>query len=849
MTRFVFVCSVLLALGLVVYLGQGPGDTVLSAGVSGVPAVKGDGIEATKATPTRPRKGPELEKWYFSRWNEPYSNLLPTELMEEIWSEIRSLPSENDPGMLPVNSWEMMGPFGMDVDGGAKYTGRILDIEVENGASTRLAAASGGLWGFVLIFPVPLTEELSSQAIGTFRTDPTNSNVIYVGTGEPYQRTGTGMWKTTNGGTSWAQVPLSPTPGGFYRIRFAPGSPSIIHAVTTAGYYRSTNSGSSFTRLRTGDISDIAINPTNNQIIYIGVWTDGVYKSTDGGGSFTKLTTGGIPTTNVGRVALTLCNASPNTVYASIAANDDNTLLGVYKTTNGGTSWTNVSPPVNFLGGQGWYDNVIGVSPINPNIVFAGGVTLYKTTNGGASWTEVADVNMHVDHHAITWNSTGTSVWIGNDGGMSFSNDGGNTWSTAGNLVPITQYVNIHVGVNNARVMGGGSQDNSISLTTNGGTNWRFRIGGDGGGVSIDPSNANRIFVTNGVYGGSWAFRRLKSTDMGQTWSFIDTGIDPSGQWYHEIRNDQVSPIWLYHNSGTFVYQSTNDGANWTKTNTTGFPVEVARLRVSRWTSPTAVLYAALASSTTGQRLRVYDAGSWSERSTGLATGLSVRGVTPHITNTSIAYALMNGFTAGSKVYKTTNRGQTWTNISGNLPNVACGDILPHPTNDNLLYLGTQMGCYRTTNGGTSWHRWNNGMPEANIVTEMSYIDSIAVNGRFYVVAGTYGRGMWKREISGDDPVDVPAYAEVPRSYALEQNFPNPFNPTTTIRYALPSSDRVELKIHDILGREVATLVDGVEEAGEHVVHFDARGLASGAYFYTIRTPKFTQTRKMLLTK
>ena len=123
----------------------------------------------------------------------------------------------------------------------------------------------------------------------------------------------------------------------------------------------------------------------------------------------------------------------------------------------------------------------------------------------------------------------------------------------------------------------------------------------------------------------------------------------------------------------------------------------------------------------------------------------------------------MNGLSAGNKIYRTTDRGVTWTNISGNIPNVPMGDIIAHPTNSNQLFLGTETGCFRTTNGGTTWYRWNNGMPLATIVTEMKWIDSLASVGRFYIVAGTYGRGMYKREITGDDLTGVGDPSNLPK--------------------------------------------------------------------------------------
>jgi photosystem II stability/assembly factor-like uncharacterized protein len=819
------------------------------------PAPSGSPAGGTAALDDAPRKGPDLERWYFRRWNEG-DNVIPPERLAAMWDEVQRVPDESRFGPNAVNPWTVVGPLGMVTSGSNKYSGRILDVEAENGAGVRIGAASGGVWGFSGSTPLPMSDRVSSLAIATLATDPTNPNRILIGTGEPYQRGGTGMFVTTNAGATWTQVPLSPNPSGFFRIRFSPGNPSVVHATSSSGYYRSTNGGAAWTRTLSGYTTDLAINPVNPQILFTSVWGTGMQRSTDGGATWRGLAGGGLPASNVGRTAITLANSSPSTVYISIARDDNDQMLGVYKTTQATVdtpAWTNVSPSSNFMGSQGWYDNIIGVSPTNPDVVLVGGVSAYRTTNGGTSWSSVS--GPHVDHHAIEWASNGTEVWNGNDGGLFYSSDAGASWNSVANTMPITQYVNIDVDPNDNLTYAGGSQDNGISRTTDAGASWNFMLGGDGGGIAFDvstaPADAGRWWITNGVYGGSWAFQRLRTTTNGSGFSGVNTGVDASSQWYHKIRTDRVAPVTIYNHSGTFVYQSTDFGTNWTKLNS-AFPAEVADVRVSARTTGGAVVYAVISSSTAGQKLRVYDNGTWYERSTGLGTG-SVRSVTPHpgtgSATAGVAYALMNGSTAGQKIYRTTDRGVTWTNISGNLPNVAMGDAMVHPTNGNLIVVGSQMGCYRTTDGGTSWHRWNNGMPEATIVTELKWLDSTAINGRFYVVAGTYGRGIFRREITDTDATSVGETEGVPSELALEQNYPNPFNPATTIRFALPSAGRVVLKVYDMQGRESATLVDGVKEAGAHQAVFDASGLASGVYLYRLTTPEGSVAKKLTLVR
>ena len=790
------------------------------------------------------QSNPFLAKEFMERWYEPYGMITP-ELRDQMIREVEKMPTD-----AAVNSWTQMGPLGQRIygDPGTNYySGRILDIEVNGVPSTRLGTASGGLWGFVVIIigiPVPLSDNLQNTlVIGSFDSKPGDANTILVGTGEGAYYNGSGLFRTTDGGDSYSQMTMSPTPTAFYKLRYS--SASVVHAATSTGYYKSTDGGTTWNRYQlTARVTDLAINPSNNDIMYAPVWGDGLYKTTNGGVNWTKMTAGGIPTTNFGRSSISLCDGTPNTVYVNVSKNNDDLTLGVYKTTNGGTTWTDVKPVAEFHS-FGWYNNACGVSPTDPNRIIVGGLTLWRSTNGGTSWTEIN--NAHADQHIVTWNSAGTACWVGNDGGMFYSGDAGITWNYNANYLPITQYVIFEV-TPNGQYCYGGSQDNGVSGTTNRGSNWWHWIGGDGGGTAIDPVNPSKIAVTNGVYNGSWAFRRLLTTNAGASWNFIDNGVDPSGQWYHRVRNDKVNPVDLYNNSGNYVYRSTNYGTSWTKTNASAFPNEVSDISVAKYTAaPHAVVYACLSSTT--NKLRVYENSTWTDRSAGLGAG-SVRHVEPHMTNTQIAYAVMNGLTSGQKVYKTTNRGANWTNISGDMPNVPMSAIMPHPSNSNYLYVGTEMGCYRSTNGGTNWHRWNNGMPNATQVSEMGYIDSIAANGKFFVVASTYGRSIYYRDISGDDPIGISSNQNgIPQHFSLKQNYPNPFNPSTTIKFELPVNDHVKIEVFDITGRTVATLVNDDYNAGYHEYKFNATSLSSGIYFYRITTSKLVDTKKMILVK
>lgn len=799
------------------------------------------------------KKGPDCELDYFNDWHQEYSPVLSVSMLNTIWGEVFQLPREGEQ-LESIGSWRCAGPWGMEQKShsGSYYSGRILAVESpDNGASVRIGAASGGLWTYWWAFPIPLTDDLTSLAIGAFLTLPGDSAALLVGTGEPHMRSGTGLFRTDDLGTTWRRITMTPDPYAYYAFQSSMQAPNTIHTVTTSGYYRSDDGGNTFTRKKTGDCSALVQSQLDPFTLYLGEWGSGVYKSTDQGDSWTLLT-GGLPNADIGRVALTLYGV--NLIYASIANNSDDKMLGIYKSTDGGANWSDISPGEDALGGQGWYNNAIGVCPTNPDIVLLGGVNFYRTSDGGANWNKISTHELHADHHVITWRADASVVYDGSDGGLAYSNDLGVTWKTSLNWFPITQYVNIDAG-KEGKVIFGGSQDNGISGTVDFGTSWTFYLSGDGGGVAVDPRSDSVIYVTLGIYHGTtWPFHRHRSTDMGGGWDEINSGVDADDQWYNRIRIRKSNPYDLYNNTGQFVYQSNDQGNTWTKLGGTAMPTdELLEITVAPW-GVTDNVYACLehrppGADHSGNLLRVYESGSWNERSTGLPSFNWVRKVVPNPYKPNHIYAIINGFLAGHKLYFSQDNGQNWTNISGDFPNANMSDIIVHPENDSILYAGSGMGCYKTTNSGTNWMRYNNGMPQAVIITEMIFVDSIHANGRYYLLAGSYGRSVWERDITVDDPVDINEIAYTPEDFRLEQNYPNPFNPATTISFYLPYSDYVTVQIFNTKGELVKTLTDSYLSRGQHNLIFDAKGLASGIYLYRAATSHFSISRKMMLLK
>ncbi|HAX49611.1 MAG TPA: hypothetical protein DCX92_11565 [Bacteroidetes bacterium] len=351
--------------------------------------------------------------------------------------------------------------------------------------------------------------------------------------------------------------------------------------------------------------------------------------------------------------------------------------------------------------------------------------------------------------------------------------------------------------------------------------------------------------MTIGVYGGDWSFRRHRTTNAGVNWVELNSGITNSTQWYTRIKTDNANPNTVYTSSSGFMYYSTNTGNNWIKSNPTEFPEWIYNFSVRKY-NDTSIVYVCTESRNEGTRIYLQiGSAAFNERSAGIDDGFAINAITMHPDNSSVAFAVIKGLYNGSKVFKTTNRGLNWSNVSSNLPNVPAAALAIYPLNDNIMYLGTEMGCYKTTNAGANWFRWNEGLPEAVIVTEMKPYFS---GSDFYILAGTYGRSMWVRK--DDELVGISAInGYLPTNFGLKQNYPNPFNPEATIQFSLPTDESTQLNVYDISGRLVKTLVNGKLKAGNYQVKFDGSNSASGVYFYRLSAGTYTDVKKMILAK
>jgi hypothetical protein len=234
---------------------------------------------------------------------------------------------------------------------------------------------------------------------------------------------------------------------------------------------------------------------------------------------------------------------------------------------------------------------------------------------------------------------------------------------------------------------------------------------------------------------------------------------------------------------------------------------------------------------------------SWAQVNAGLPYRWVTR-VAVHPDSANVCYVTLSGYkvdSTGSHIYRTTNYGAAWTSIRGNLPDAPINDVIIDPANTAQLFIATDIGVEYTTDLGSSWNTFGGGFPAFVPCHDLTLYEPTRM-----LVVWTHGRSAWKIMVS--PPVGVPpAIASLPTRFRLEQNYPNPFNGISNIRFRIAESGYVSLKVFDVAGREVATLMNEWKEAGVYSVGFDGAELASGVYLYRLQSGNLAQTKKLLL--
>jgi photosystem II stability/assembly factor-like uncharacterized protein len=782
-----------------------------------------------KPTPARHSEKEYPSDWFFQQRAFPYGQIPTKDYYQAIRQTKEMAASPLKSGQ---EAWEQVGPVNVG--------GRIQDIEMIPGSKEIIyvGAASGGIFkstdtgrSFTQIFDDALT-----QSIGDIDLFKGNPNIIYVGTGEPnagggsINYDGNGVYKSLDAGLSWKPVGLEDV-GSIGRVKVHPTNPDIVfvaamgHLFATnheRGIFRTTNGGASWENVlfisdSTGGI-DLCIHPTNPLIVYAAMWernrrqdyrnyggaSGGIFRSNDGGNTWTRLNNG-LLAGKLGRIGIDISESNPSILYAAMS-DTIGLLKGIYKTTNGGDSWSRTGASMEPNNANQWWYCILNVAPTNPDIVYFSGLEVYKTTNGGTTW-ENTFRNAHVDMHGVFIHPEDPQfVLLGGDGGVDISYNGGNTYTHILSL-PCTQFYTCEVDFLIPHRYYGGTQDNGTLRTLTGSANsWSSIYGGDGFWVKVDPKD-NKYVYAESQFGG---FGR--SVNGGSNFTSAKSGISSSerNNWRAPFILDPVNPSVLYFGTSR-VYKSTNRAVSWTAispdlTNGTGPDGRIG------------TLYALSASEIDGKILYAGtdDGNVWNTLTGGspwnkIDAGLPERWVTSVACDpfdAATAYVTFSGYrwdSYATHVFRTRNNGQSWEDIGNGLPDLPANDIVIDPLIPNVYYLATDGGVFVTKNGGTSWEVFGDGMP-AVPVTDLTFH-----NPTRKLTAATYGRSMYTISMISGTGSDV-----VNNLKSKLITYPNPFSDIIHLKFTLEKSSHVEICVLSLSGSVISTVCDQYLASGDH---------------------------------
>jgi photosystem II stability/assembly factor-like uncharacterized protein len=680
-----------------------------------------------------------------------------------------------------ASNWTQLGPNaipkGQTYGGGrVLVTGRVTAIAVDPTDRDRLfvGTAQGGVWRSTDRGDQwqAMTDNAASLAIGALTIDPNNHQTIYAGSGEANfsqdSYYGAGILKSTDGGTTWTQLGAATFVGlRIARIAVTPGTANRVFAATGGGLYRSTDGGTTWTRMTGTPLTaatDVTIDPSTATTVVASFWGGTIYRSTNAGAgapTWTQLA-GGLPTTGVTRVALGRAPSNSLVLFALTAgpwnANPALAYLvnGLYRSTDGGTTWTAVPLPGGNIGGQGFYNLNVAFDPTTPDIAYISGVSLWKAvrnpSTGTWSFTDIGGA-FHPDNHALAFDPTDhQTIYAGSDGGIYRSTNGGSTWDDSINRdLCLTQFEFIAQHPASDAVVLGGTQDNGTEQFRNSPV-FYHSDDGDGGFCLIDQTQPRNFLST---YYSNSPKRSTQAGRMG-TWMDVSGGIAGAGLFYPPLAADRTN-----QNNVAFGTDQINlDGAQ----GTGGWPTKIPLpgLATGSGEVVSAISYVSSSLIYVGTSLgKVYrlvqTGGAWAATAIQAAPlpsryiwDIAARPGAP-----DTIFVVMSGF-GTAHVWRGVVGGAgtaTWTDASGTgggqLPDIPANALVIDPAAADTMYVATDVAVFRTTDGGATWSPFSEGLPNCAVFDMDLHAPTRLLR------AATHGRGLWERKLDTPTAADV----------------------------------------------------------------------------------------------
>ncbi|HZH64472.1 MAG TPA: hypothetical protein VEY10_06215 [Flavisolibacter sp.] len=783
--------------------------------------------------------------------------------------------------------------------GPGTMSGRITDIQGVNadGKTIYIGTAGGGIWkttnagaSFKPVF------DKHCQSIGALAIDQKNPKIVFAGTGESNMRNsvsiGNGLYKTTDAGDNWIKIGLDSTEH-IAKVMIDPSNSSTVYVAAPGplwsdskhrGLYKSTDGGTTWSKIlyinEKAGCADIEIDPTNSDIIYASTWEfrrtpysfnsggngSGLYKSTDGGTTWKELNKG-LPSKPFGRIAFTLAPSAPQNLLAIVESNN----TGLYISADGGENWKPQSATLNVTS-RPFYFSTIEVDPKDPKRVYRPAFSFAYSSDGGYSYAEASGEGgwVHSDHHALWINPNNTSqLYLGTDGGVYLSLDRGATWRFMDNL-PVGQFYHVALDKQKPYRIYGGLQDNGSwvapSVLPGGVTNgdWKAIYGGDGFWTVPDGTDPNSAYAES--QGGN--ARRIDLRTL------QSVTIKPQSEGDEKLRWNWNTPIVIGAKNGgnlymgaQYLYKSTDKGINWTRISpdlTTNDKAKQEQdnsggLSADNTSAENHTTIFTIAESPLDEKniwvgtddgnLQVtWDGGkTWANLARGYAAaGIPsqtwVSSIEPSRFDRNTVYVSFDNHMYGDhKTYaaKSTDGGKTWKAFTSTEFTGFAHKIKEDLKNKHLLFLGTEMGLFTSVDGGASWFRMKNRIPEYALVRDIQIHPAtndlvLATHGRGIIVVDDISPIRLMTPQVADKDVHLFPMKVTPLTTGLGSGgFPNTGgwnagnpNQLPAVQYYLkdrPNSGDLKVEILDSKGTLVQTLTPG-KRKGINKVYWNLRG-------------------------
>jgi len=662
------------------------------------------------------------------------------------------------------------------------------------------------------------------------------------------------IFYSEDNGKSWARAETVFT-GLVIDFVYCEDGNILAAIISSNGVRRSTDGGKTWPiiHLNTEEIHTIEKDPLGN--IYAGTQSlDGnIYKSTDDGNTWQSVHTVP-PISGENRVFDIIYNTVTNTLFAGYNHY-------IYRTTDFGENWEFLS------NGMGEADAIKSLTIDKDGSIYAGshenGSAIYLSTNNGDSWVDMDTNQTFVDIINVglyDMLAIENYLLVATKAGVAKSTDMGQSWEfiTEGLTSPFVIQFSYD---STSSTVYAANQRGGVFISTDYGDSWQIKSNG------INASTSTQISFDNDetLYAASFMNGVHRSSDYGETWKLIVDGIT---EFTHEsVFAAKDGYIITGTQDGYFV--STNRGDNWQQgigfTGKTiygieedlggnwyfaiwGGPFSRSTDKGQSWVTAISEFVFSIAVDSSGNIFagtnsgRIYkstdDGLNWFYSDNGLTTGSTIMDIVVSPTGRT-----MFAGTYGNGIFKTENGGESWIDVSqGGLEQKAIRGIGARNDKELFASIFREDKIYYSANGGINWLLVNQGMYRVET-------RDFEVDRKGYVYAATRHESVWRTKTNTIiTDIETNEYI-IPAKFYLSQNYPNPFNPSTTINYSITKPGFVTLKVYDILGNKVATLVNEEKTAGIFEVEFTAKDLSSGVYFYRLRAGNFVKTKKIVLIK